>query len=142
MQSRKSIPDNNLWVLVPLHTMYLGENTKLGLSQGFKTDVQIQTYIKQLMAIPFLPASLITPTYSCLQLPMVNDEEKNKLEKLQKYYKHWIRQITPAELTINEINFATNNAAESYHSKLKSIIRNTHPRIWTFMASLNNIIMV
>ena len=87
------------------------------------------------MAIPFLPASLNTPTYSCLQLPTVNDAEKNKLEKLQKYYKnHWIRQITSAEFSINENNFATNNAAEGYHSKLKSIIRNTHPIIWTFMA--------
>ena len=62
---------------------------KLGLSQGFKTDVQIQTYLKQLMAIPFLPASLITPTYSCLQLPMVNDEEKIN----SKNYKNIIRSI-------------------------------------------------
>ena len=78
------------------------------------------------MAIPFLPASLISPTYNCLQLPAVNDAEKIKLENLLKYSKkHWIRRITPAELSINEITIATNNAAESYHSKLKSIIRDT-----------------
>ena len=93
------------------------------------------------MAIPFLPASLINPTYSCLQLPTVSDAEKNKLEQLQKYYtKYWIRRITPNEPSINELNMTTNNAAESYHSKLKSIIRTSHPRIWTFMASLNDII--
>ncbi|KAI6661882.1 hypothetical protein LOD99_9765 [Oopsacas minuta] len=28
----------------------------------------------------------------------------------------------------------------SYHSKLKSIIRTSHPRRWTFMATLNDII--
>ena len=93
------------------------------------------------MAIPFLPASLIVPTHSFLEIPRVSDTEKIQLEKLQKYFtKHWIRQITPDELSINELNITTNNAAESYHSKLKSIIRTSHPRIWTFMATLNDII--
>ena len=93
------------------------------------------------MAIPFLPVSLINSTYSLLQIPIVSDAERNNLEKLQKYYtKHWIRQITPDQLSINDLNIATNNAAESYHSKLKSIIRNCDPRIWTFMATLNDII--
>ena len=51
-----------------------------------------------------------------------------------------MRQITPQELSIHEINIATNNGAESYHSKLKSIIRTSHPRIWTFLESLNEVI--
>ena len=114
---------------------------KLGLSNAFKNNFQIQTFVRQLMAIPFLPASLIVPTHSFLEIPRVNDTEKIQLEKLQKYFtKHWIRQITPDELSINELNITTNNAAESYHSKLKSIIRTSHPRIWTFMATLNDII--
>ena len=32
----------------------------------------------------------------------------------------------------------TNNAAESYHAKLKSIIKTPHPRIWNFPTTLNN----
>ena len=94
------------------------------------------------MAIPFLPASLISPTYSYLEIPTVEDHtEMMKVEKLQKYYKkNWISKITPEELSINGLNISTNNAAESYHSKLKSIIRTCRPRIWTFMTALNNVI--
>ena len=55
---------------------------KLGLSSTFKNDIRVQTFVKQLMAIPFLPASLINPDYSCIQL------EKVKLEQLQNYYKN------------------------------------------------------
>ena len=35
---------------------------KLGLSQGFPNDLQTTTYIRQLIAIPFLPEALIYPT--------------------------------------------------------------------------------
>ena len=49
-------------------------------------------------------------------------------------------QIEPAELSVYNLNISTNNAAESYHPKLKSLVRTCHPRIWTFMATLNQII--
>ena len=93
------------------------------------------------MAMPFLPASLITPTYNFLQLPTLENPEMIKLEKLKKYFqKRWLTQITPEELSIFNINISTNNAAESYHSKIKSIIKIGHPRIWSFMKTLNEII--
>ena len=34
---------------------------------------------------------------------------------------------------------ATNNGAESYHETLNSYMKLTHPNIWKFMASLNNV---
>ena len=43
------------------------------------------------MAIPFLPASLIFPTFDFLQMP---HEETIQLEKLRKYFKnHWMGRI-------------------------------------------------
>ena len=64
-----------------------------------------------------------------------------KLEKIRNYcQKRWIRQISPEELSIYKINIATNNGAESYHSRLKSITLTCHPRIWNFMETLNDII--
>ena len=87
---------------------------------------------------PFLPASLINPTfasYRCRILKIL------KCQKLRSYCKNrWLNRICPEELSIYDIRIATNNGAESYHSKLKSIIRTSHPRIWTFMATLNAII--
>ena len=46
---------------------------------------------------------------------------------------------TAEELSINHLNISTNNAAESYHSKLRSILKTHRPRIWTFMTAVNNI---
>ena len=75
------------------------------------------------MAIPFLPASLIHPTFGFLQMPTLEVTEMEKLEKLKKYFqKRWLSQIKPEELSIYELNITSNNAAESYHSKLKSTI--------------------
>ena len=118
------------------------KSQKLGLIQGFGDNPDIAAYIKLLMAIPFLPSPLISPTFNFLLIPTsIQNVEMLKLEKLRNYcQKRWIRQISPEELSIYEINIATNNGAESYHSKLKSIIRTCHPRIWTFMEALNDII--
>ena len=56
--------------------------------------------------------------------------------------KHWLIKIPSEELSVYELGIATNNGAESYHLKLKSRIRNSHPRIWTFMPiRINEIIL-
>ena len=44
------------------------------------------------------------------------------------------------ELSVFDTQAATNNAAESYHAKLKVIVKTSHPRIWNFLSTLNNII--
>ena len=64
-----------------------------------------------------------------------------KFEKLKKYFtRRWLNQISPDVLSIYEASIATNNGAESYHSKLNSIIKTCHPRIWTFISNINNLI--
>ena len=93
------------------------------------------------MAIPFLSASLINPTYTYLQIPSLGNSDMIKLQKLKKYFKkRWLSQIEPGELSVYNLDISTNNAAESYHSKLKSLVPTCHPRIWTLMATLNQII--
>ena len=91
--------------------------------------------------IPFLPEAQIYPTASLLQIPTVHHSERSKLEKLQVYLnRRWLRQVTPQELSIYDLTIATNNAAESYHSKIKSIVKTYHPRIWSFLESISHII--
>ena len=46
----------------------------------------------------------------------------------------------PEELSLFEVDVATNNGEESYHAKLKTIIKTHRPRIWNFMEILNNVI--
>ena len=116
------------------------KSQKLGLSQGFGNNHEMTNYIKQLMAIPFLPASLIHPTFGSLQMPTLEKTEMVELEKLNKYFqKRWTSNQLEL-LSIYELNIISNNAAESYHSELKSTIKTGHPRIWTFVNILNEII--
>ena len=118
-----------------------GKTQKLGLSQEFRDNPLVGNFIRHLMAIPFLPASLISPTYTFLQLPTLESTTMMKLDKLKKYFKkRWLNQILSEELSIFELDIATNNAAESYHSRLKSMIKTNHPRIWTFLGTLNQVI--
>ena len=76
-----------------------------------------------------------------MQMSLLEIPEVIKLEKLNKYFKkRWLNQISPEELSIFDLNISTNNSAESYHSKLKEIVKTSHPRIWTFITTLNGII--
>ena len=96
---------------------------KLGLVHSFHNHPETAKFVRNLMAIPFLPASLIRPTYAFLQVPFLPNLESDKMEQLRKYFKkRWITQVDPEELSIYEAEVTTNNAAESY-AKLKSSLK-------------------
>lgn len=67
------------WVVFPESKVYScwfhyteriwGKSQKLGLIQGFGDNTNITAYIKQLMAIQFLPSPLIIPTFNFLPIP-------------------------------------------------------------------------
>ena len=51
------------------------------------------------MAIPLLPATLIAPSFTLIEFPVLPIEDMPRLEKLKKHFKkRWINQISPAEL--------------------------------------------
>ena len=93
------------------------------------------------MALPFLPSSTIRQTYALLKKTELPPNESVKLNKLLKYFqKRWLNQIDSVELSTYDSDVTTNNGAESYHAKFKAIIKTAHPRIWTFVSILNDII--
>ena len=116
---------------------------KLGLVKSFREHQQLATYIRHLMAIPFLPACHILSTFTFLESPTtLPAAEEIKLEKLKKYFrKRWIGHICPEELSIFDAPVSTNNGAEIFHSKLKRRVKCGHPRVWNFMNILNEIII-
>ena len=59
---------------------------------------------------------------------------------LNYFKKQWLTKIGPEELSIFNLDNVTNNAAESYHAKLKFIIISSHSRIWNFLTVINEII--
>ena len=69
------------------------------------------------MAIPFLPPSLIVPTFDLIATPSLETSQASMLVKLKRYIKkYWFTQISPEELSIFDISISMNNGAESYHS--------------------------
>ena len=114
---------------------------KCGLASTYRGNSECASFVKKIMAVPFLPAELILPTYTLLQIPTLQQSQMDKLEVFLNYFKkQWLTKIGPEELSIFNLNNVTNNAAESYHGKLKSIIKSSHPRIWNFLTVINDII--
>ena len=60
---------------------------KVGLVQSYRQNHELTTFIRYLMAHPFLPLELIHSTYSLLNIPTLANEETQKLDKLVKFLK-------------------------------------------------------
>ena len=96
---------------------------KLGLVETFTENQEFATYVRCLMAIPFLPSDLIQETYNNLKSPDLPVANRIHLENLKKYFRmRWLNQISAEELSIFESDITTSNGAESYHAKLKGRI--------------------
>ena len=129
-------------MLVRLYPQRISTKTqKLLLILEFKDKPQVKYSIRNLMALAFLPAALINRTFTSPELLTLDNNIKMKVDKLAKCFKRlWLNRISSEELSIFDLDIATNNAAESYHSKLKTIIKTVHPNIWKFLDLLNQII--
>ena len=96
------------------------------------------------MALPFLPPDVIQSTYTEIDHQSLNLDEATMVDviKLKKYIQRmWTNQIPANELSIFHQKMATNNGSESYHGRLKSLIKCCKPRIWNFLDTLNEIII-
>ena len=80
-------------MLVSLYTIWK-HIQKFGLAQSYRNTPELAIFVRQIMAIPFLPADLIHSTYSCLQIPILQQIEKSKLEDFIKYFKkYWLTKF-------------------------------------------------
>ena len=71
----------------------------------------------------------------------VNDHSQANITAFKTYIiEYWIRKVTPQRISVFDFSHGTNNGAESYHSKLKTIVRQHKPNIYTFLTHLNNLI--
>ncbi len=116
---------------------------KLGLTDTYKSNARFKMLVKKLMSIPYLPAHLIEGTATALFTADVNVDihTMTKIRKLKAYFfRFWVRTITPQRLSVHQFPHSTNNFAESFHSRIKAIMRSHRPAIWAFCAYLTNII--
>ena len=114
---------------------------KYGLASSYRDITELKSFVRQIMTLPFLPGDLIHSTHSFLQIPTLPQIEKLKLDAFLKYFKrYWLTKVKPNELSIFELENGTNNGAESYHARLKSLFKSSHPQIWKFMDTFNDTI--
>ena len=114
---------------------------KIGLSKLYKTNKTFKKWIRNLMAVPFLPEEEIRSTYFSLELPLLGllDSAKELVKLFISYFNRtWINGNV--NLSVFYYEKATNNGAESYHKCLKSYFKTPHSNIWKFMLTLNNVI--
>jgi hypothetical protein len=113
---------------------------KLGLTDAYKSNPAFQILLKKLMVLPYLPAAEIQPMATSLldgQL-QVEEDTRTKLQKLRRYiFRFWISTIGAENVSVHNFDHGTNNFCESFHSRMKGIIRVHHPAIWSFMGHLN-----
>ena len=119
-----------------------GKVSKTWSHSQFQSNPRISKYTHLLMAIPFLPPSLIVRIFDLIATPSLEPSQASIIVKLKRYIKkYWFTQISSEELSIFDISISMNNGAESHHSKLKARIRTSHPRIWLFLSQLNDSIV-
>ena len=114
------------------------------LGRLYKTHDEFRQFIKAILALPLLPPEEIEPTFNQLILLSlhVSTAQTSRIDLLKRYLKRtWIKNTSSIELSVYHAETTTNNGAESYHKKVKTYIKTPHPRIWSFIATLKNIIV-
>ena len=116
---------------------------KCNLVNGCANNVVFQSFVRHNMALPFLPPDTIQPVFVEITVLGLNltDNQLVNFAKLKRFIqRRWINQVSNEELSIWNDGNSTNIGAESYHGRLKSIMKCNHPRIWNFLEILNEII--
>ena len=109
---------------------------KVNLATTYTNNGAFQNYLRCIMALPFLPPDEIQPTYEQITTQNLNLEkhQMDSVEKLKLFVRRrWINPVLPEELSVWHQKMATNNGAENYHGRLKSLIKCCKPRILNFL---------
>lgn len=116
---------------------------KLGLTELYNDNKQFNKWVKKIMTLSYVPANRMHEAVDSLFQENfdVNDHSQTKITAFKTYItEYWIRKVTPQRISVFEFSRGTNNDAESYHSRLKAIVRQHKPNIYTFLTHLNNLI--
>ncbi len=116
---------------------------KLGLVPLFNENRQFKKWVKKIMALSYLPPQEIRGGADLLfsQNLDINQDSKERVARFKAYfYAYWLEKVTPEKLSVFDFARGTNNDSESYHSRIKSTVRQHKPNIYYFLNHINNII--
>ena len=116
---------------------------KLDLCSSYKRNSNLNNWIRLMMSLPLLPQDDILPVFQTLvgdtfSLDLKPTEENPLIQLITYMKKEWIKRN---DLSVYHAIQKINNCCESYHKELKSIIRIKRPNIWSFMESLEKILI-
>jgi hypothetical protein len=104
----------------------------LSLTQLYETDVGIKQQVRQLMALPFLPAAVIRSTFNLLQ-----STSDVRLAQLFQYFdQQWLVSLPVTLWCVADIDVRTNNALEGWHRRLNGLLGRHHPNVWACITLL------
>jgi len=116
---------------------------KLGLTTALKNDLEVQTIMHCLMALPLLPASAIADGLRDTRVLNVSDSTSSQIMNrlLQYVDRQWIQKTTigPQRLCVRDNVSRTNNILESYHAALRRRIQVAHPNLFSFLGHVQRL---
>ena len=96
------------------------------------------------MGIPMLPQELITTAFNDLlqvEFPESSVGYQENILKLKKYIRRQWYKYDPKLLSVHGEELSTNNGSESFHSLMKGEIKVHSPNCWSFVLTMNNILL-
>lgn len=112
---------------------------QLGLTTSYRFQSTIRAFIKDLMALPNLPANHIVGTFDRLKMRCPLGEATAPLRKLLNYYEvNWITntKTPPATWSTYKRAVRTNNDVEGWHNRLNEGSQCAHPNMYLLIRQL------
>ncbi|CAM4818298.1 unnamed protein product [Rotaria magnacalcarata] len=105
-----------------------------GLAVAYRDEEKVRKWSKYTMALALLPPN---ETENALQLIKLGAPKRMK-KFVQYVQDFWFNKIGVNMWNVNDLNFRTNNACESWHARFARRVITKHPHIWRLIDALCN----
>ena len=113
------------------HTQSIWRHVQMvGLQMQYNEDPEVKKFVRMLMAIAFLPVTVVRPAFISLRTSMIC-RQNPALDQLADYYERtWFGQFPAAMWNVHNSNIRTNRV-EAWNSKLnKAMGGHFHPNVY------------
>jgi hypothetical protein len=101
----------------------------LGLVSAYSTQAEVRLQIRQLMALAFLPVSIVRLTFNTLERLI-----DPILAPLFVYFRQqWLTDVPTVTWNVYGEDMRTNNHCEGWHNRFNGVLRQHHPNIWLIL---------
>ncbi|XP_063216682.1 uncharacterized protein LOC134527704 isoform X2 [Bacillus rossius redtenbacheri] len=109
---------------------------QLGMARTIRSETG-ETALKMLMALPLLPTDKIISGVQTVEEYLLQENMMVTFQRLTQYIRDfWIGVVTPSVLSVNGLEWRTNNAVESFYRKLLKAVGGPRPEFWHFITAL------